>query len=168
MKIEDTNLKEIKEKMKAKLKNDEEYINICNRKEEIINELQQLYNSNEKKELWNEYVNIGDLIKEEEIKKAYILTNSITNEKKGFFEKIINKISKKKKTIKNYDEEFNTIIKEEAYKKNLKARKEIFKKLSSDKVKVNNLLYELESIDIQIATKETDKVKENTLKSRKA
>ena len=76
---------------------------------------------------------------------------------------------KKSKDINEdeYNEKFNKIVEDTKYKEKLNSRNEIFKKITNTNKKEKDLLYELESIETEIATIETDKVKEYLQKNEK-
>lgn len=163
---ENKQLMKIKKKVKQELKQDLYYNKLKERKDKIINYLKIMQESNEKKELINKYEKLGKQVKEIEIETAYKITienkTEIENQSKTLLDKIKCKLSKKSKemTEEDYNKAFNKIVEDSEYKEKLKLRNEIFKKITNANKKQKDLLYELESIETEIATIETDKVKD--------
>ena len=163
---ENKQLMKIKKKVKQELKQDLYYNKLKERKDKIINYLKIMQESNKKKELINKYEKLGKQVKEIEIETAYKITienkTEIENQSKTLLDKIKCKLSKKSKemTEEDYNKAFNKIVEDSEYKEKLKLRNEIFKKITNANKKQKDLLYELESIETEIATIETDKVKD--------
>lgn len=161
-----------KNEVQKELKQDLYYNKLRERKEKILNYLKTVQESNEKKELISKYEKIGRKIQEIEIETAYKITISDkiqrNNQKKNLFNKIKYKLKKSKDINEDeYNEKFNKIVEDTKYKEKLKSRNEIFKKITNTNKKEKDLLYELESIETEIATIETDKVKEYLQKNEK-
>ena len=162
-------LKKIKRKIYQYLRKNSMYQKLIERKEKILNYLKLVKDSDEKKKLISKYEKIGKKIQEIELSMAYkiaIENKKKNDEKNNYLIKIFNKLLKKclKNDTDSYNKEFNKIVEDSAYAKQIKIRNEIFQKLIKTNKKERELLYELESLEIEIATMETDKVKEYIMK----
>ena len=159
-------LMKIQKEVQKELQNDAYYNKLKNRKKQILNYLTIMPKLNEKKISVEKYEEIGKQIKKIEIEMAYKLASSNKikmNTKKNILDKIIEKFSfikVKNKNDNSYDEQFNKIVKNSKYKKKINIRREIFRKLIRTNSKEKNLLYELEKVEIELATIETDKIRE--------
>lgn len=150
-------LLDIKEKVKKDLKKSEHYMNLKTRKEQIFNYIKILDMTKDENKLIENYDKINEQMKEMELQKAYEIV--INNKKK---KNVLNKY-KIQKEEDNYDNQFNKIIEDTNYKNKMRKREVIFKKLSKKSNKFQALLYELESIQTEMATLETEKVKQYTM-----
>ena len=156
-------LSEIRKKVEKELKNNEYYKRLVNRKEEIINYLCAMKNRKDDGNLLRRYDRLGEQIKEMEFQKAFEITNNDddNNHKMNIVDKLFKRRREKvrnKKEIK-YNDEFDTIIEDTNYKAKIKKRKEIFNKLSRNSKKYKEMLYELESLETEMATIETEKIR---------
>lgn len=162
-------LKKIKRKIYQYLRKNSMYRKLIERKEKILNYLKLVQDSDEKKKLISKYEKIGKKIQEIELSMAYkiaIENKKKNDEKNNFLIKVFSKLLKKclKNDTDSYNKEFNKIVEDNAYAKQIKTRNEIFQKLIKTNKKERELLYELESLEIEIATMETDKIKEYIMK----
>lgn len=152
-------LEGLKKKIKEELTKEEEYLNLQMRKEEIINNLKKSEaNRYEAREILKQYEKIGYEIKEIELRMAYEVLKKEDKKVKKKFMGI--KIGKNSKNENEYDEEFNNIVRDKNYKENIRIRSGIFSKMKKIFLESQNELYELESVETEIATMETDKLKE--------
>lgn len=148
-------LSELKKKLEKELKKDKEYTKLINRKKEIFNYIVAMKIGKNDETLLNKYGKIGEQIKEMEIQKTYEL--SIERKTRV---KILGKIfwiNKSKK--EDYEDEFNKIVEDTNYKNKIKKRKDLFEKLSKKSKKYQELMYELESIETEISTMESEIIK---------
>ena len=100
---------------------------------------------------------IGNDIKELELKMAFdVLENEKNKRNKAF----LGLIKKKKNNNDDYEQEFNSIVKDDEYRKLIKIRSGIFYKMKETFLDSQNQLYELDSLETEIATIETEKLKE--------
>lgn len=162
MNQKDYNVDKLKEKIKKLLKNDEYYQELNLRRENIIDNLIKVENTNDRNELLLNYQRTGEEIKNLEIEMAYEIAKKMrkTNLKeKPTIKKVFSRFNKDKKNC-DFNEEFNKIIKDSKYKQEVKEHEETFKKLIERPNFESNLLYELNSIDTQIAIIETEKVRD--------
>lgn len=143
VKEENNDVNKIKNEIQKDLKDNLEYKNLYLRRKEIIKALKKIEQMEERKELLNNYEKTSDEIKDLEIEMAY---------------KILNKLNENEE--EKFNKEFNKIVQDNKYKEQVKIQKNTFNKLIKKPNLESNLLYELNSIDTQIATIETDKVKE--------
>lgn len=143
IKEENNDVNKIKNEIQKDLKDNLEYKNLYLRRKEIIKALKKIEQMEERKELLNNYEKTSDEIKDLEIEMAY---------------KILNKLNENEE--EKFNKEFNKIVQDNKYKEQVKRQKNTFNKLIKKPNLESNLLYELNSIDTQIATIETDKVKE--------
>lgn len=151
-------LMEIKNEIKGILKENQKYVRLITRKEQILNYLITIQEEEEKKKQIKEYEEIGNEIKEIEFQMAFkIATKRKTKEKK----KIMKGIKKKEKiNLDKYSEQFNKIIEDSDYKEKTKIHNEIFQILTNTNKEERDLLFKLESIETEIATIETEKIQE--------
>lgn len=151
-------LMEIKNEIKRILKENQKYVRLITRKEQILNYLITIQEEEEKKKQIKEYEEIGNEIKEIEFQMAFkIATKRKTKEKK----KIMKGIKKKEKiNLDKYSEQFNKIIEDSDYKEKTKIHNEIFQILTNTNKEERDLLFKLESIETEIATIETEKIQE--------
>ena len=149
---------EIKNEIKRDLKENQKYVRLITRKEQILNYLITIQEEEEKKKQIKEYEEIGNEIKEIEFQMAFkIATKRKTKEKK----KIMKGIKKKEKiNLDKYSEQFNKIIEDSDYKEKTRIHNEIFQILTNTNKEERDLLFKLESIETEIATIETEKIKE--------
>ncbi len=149
---------EIKNEIKRDLKENQKYVRLITRKEQILNYLITIQEEEEKKKQIKEYEEIGNEIKEIEFQMAFkIATKRKTKEKK----KIMKGIKKKEKiNLDKYSEQFNKIIEDSDYKEKTKIHNEIFQILTNTNKEERDLLFKLESIETEIATIETEKIQE--------
>lgn len=153
-----TELLEVKKKVENELKGDKYYLKLGKREDEIIENLGDNKKLTECKKLLEEYKNVGEKINEIEINTAYKITieEKERKEPKGFFAKLL----KKEKEVVKYQSEFDKISEDVNYKKIVKRHNEIFKELIKMLRQKEELLYELESIETEMATIKTDKIRE--------
>lgn len=149
---------EIKNEIKRDLKENQKYVRLITRKEQILNYLITIQEEEEKKKQIKEYEEIGNEIKEIEFQMAFkIATKRKTKEKK----KIMKGIKKKEKiNLDKYSEQFNKIIEDSDYKEKTKIHNEIFQILTNTNKEERDLLFKLESIETEIATIETENIQE--------
>ena len=149
---------EIKNEIKRDLKENQKYVRLITRKEQILNYLITIQEEEEKKKQIKEYEEIGNEIKEIEFQMAFkIATKRKTKEKK----KIMKGIKKKEKiNLDKYSEQFNKIIEDSDYKEKTRIHNEIFQILTNTNKEERDLLFKLESIETEIATIETEKIQE--------
>lgn len=151
-------LNKIKKEVEKQLQKDETYLKLDNREQEILKSLKDNKCIAESKKLLEEYRDIGKKINEIEIHTAYKITIKETEKNVliNFFEKIISK----NKGNSRYQNEFNKISEDNDYKKIVKRHNDIFKQLIKKLRENEELLYELESIETQMATIKTEKIRE--------
>lgn len=147
----------LKKKLKKELKNNEYYDKLKKRKVEIFNYIEAIKIGKNDGNLLNQYDKIGEQIKEIEIEKAFKV--NLENRKNM---KIRSLLRCNGKGENNYYEEFNKIVEDSNYKTKIEKRKTLFLKLSKRSKKYQDLMYELESIETQIATIETELIKRYT------
>lgn len=144
---------DIKRKVEKETKKDLRYMKLIKRKEEILNYLNIMILNKEDKIFMEKYDKLGLQIKDIELQTAFeILTNN--KKRKKIYKKL-----KKEDEEDSYINQFNKIVEDSDYKSKILKRKEIFKKISKGSKKHEKLLYELESIETEIATIETEKIK---------
>ena len=148
-------LSEIRKKVEKELKNNEYYKRLKNRKNEIVNYLVAMKIGKDDENLLKRYDRIGEQIKEIEFEKAFKITNN-DDEKVSILDRILKR--KREKEI-NYNYEFDKIIEDANYKAKIKKRREIFNKLGKNSKKYKELLYELESLETEMATIETERIR---------
>ena len=151
-------LENLKKKIKESLTKDEGYIELLEKKNRLINSLKQIEaNRYEARTLLEKYDMIGNDIKELELKMAF---DVLENEKKKRNKAFLGLIKKKKNNNDDYEQEFNSIVKDDEYRKLIKIRSGIFYKMKETFLDSQNQLYELDSLETEIATIETEKLKE--------
>lgn len=147
---------EIKNEIKRDLKENQKYVRLITRKEQILNYLITIQEEEEKKKQIKEYEEIGNEIKEIEFQMAFKISMDKTMNKQK------NKKNKCKKndTVDKYSEQFNKIIEDSEYKEKIKIHNELFQILTNTNKEERDLLFKLESLETEIATIETEKIQE--------
>lgn len=153
-------LMKIENEIKKILKENDDYIRLNTRKEQILNYLITIQEEVEKKKLIKKYEEIGNAIKEIECQMAFKIATKRKRETKEK-KKIMTGIKKKEKiNFDKYSEQFNKIIEDNDYKEKIKIHNEIFQILTNTNKEERDLLFKLESIETEIATIETEKIQE--------
>lgn len=148
-------LEKLKKKIIEKLTNDEEYTQLLKKKSVLIEVLRTTEdNKYEVMELLKKYNNIGKDIKDLELKTAF----NVLNNKK--YKTFWGWIKKKRNNNDEYEIKFNSIVKDKDYRKLIKVKRELFNKMKEFFSECENQLYELDSLETEIATIETDKLRE--------
>lgn len=147
---------EIKNEIKRDLKENQKYVRLITRKEQILNYLITIQEEEEKKKQIKEYEEIGNEIKEIEFQMAFKISMDKTMNKQK------NKKNKceKNDTVDKYSEQFNKIIEDSEYKEKIKIHNELFQILTNTNKEERDLLFKLESLETEIATIETEKIQE--------
>jgi hypothetical protein len=161
--VKGNELEKLKKKIKEKLAKDEGYTELLKKKNNLIESLKKTEaNRYEARKLLEKYDNIGNDIKELELKMAFdVLANEKTKRNKAF----LGLLKKKKSNNEEYEQEFNSIVKDDEYRKLIKIRSGLFYKMKETFIDSQNQLYELDSLETEIATIETDKLRELFRKS---
>lgn len=160
------NLSEIKRIVEGELQKECHYRSLEKRREKIIEYLNSSRNTKENKIFLAEYEKLGKKIKNMEIQTAFAATIQQRKNNRGI-KRIINIIMRKNDENKIYQDEFNKILENDSYKKKIKKHNEMFKELLKKFRKSKEMLYELESVETEIATILTDGIREYTQKNVK-
>lgn len=145
------------------LQEDSRFKRLTIRKEQILNYLTIVKKNKLEKDWISEYEELSNQIKKIEIETAYklLINQQIKNKtKRKSFWRIIGKKRIKKKIINKFNDEFNNIIQDDKYKEKMRVHNNLFKKLINANEEEKELLYELESVEIQLATIETDAIRD--------
>lgn len=162
---EQKELKDIKKRLKEKLENCEKFKKLQLQKEEIINYLILMGNTKKNKELIKKFNELDSKLKDLEQQVAYIITKDEKNkeiQKKSLLGKlkVVNRLSEEE-----YNEKFNTLLKDTNYLNILKQRSEVFQELSKINKEDKSVVYRLDSIETEISTIETDTLREFLLEN---
>lgn len=149
-----------KRKAKKELKKNKHYIELESRKNEILNYLNNK-KTKETKKLLEKYEELGEQVNKIEMETAFRITiKEKENKSRGVLKNIIDKLTKKKEENQSYNKKFDEIAEDMNYKRKTKKHNQVFKELIKKFRKDKELLYELESIETEIATIKTEKIRE--------
>lgn len=149
-----------KRKAKKELKKNKHYIELESRKNEILNYLNNK-KTKETKKLLEKYEELGEQVNKIEMETAFRITiKEKENKSRGVLKNIIDKLTKKKEGNQSYNKKFDEIAEDMNYKRKTKKHNQVFKELIKKFRKDKELLYELESIETEIATIKTEKIRE--------
>jgi len=148
----------IKRKAKKEIRKNKHYIDLESRKTEILNYLNNK-KTKETKKLLEKYEKLGKQVNKIEMETAFKITIR-ENRNKNILRNIITKFIKRGEESQSYNEKFEKITEDINYKRKMKSHNKVFKELIKKFRKDKELLYELESIESEMATIETEQIRE--------